>query len=377
MLKFYRTISILMAVIFLATTTATWPASGSFLRQCAALERNGGFELGQRENIYPGIDKTDLRFCKEGKFAKGRLVILNPRMTVIKQEFYHEVADYNFYQNAVTPELAEKMSRQKGRQVSFRPVPGKTVAAFLAQTKSDVKFATNTSQGHFWDANSFHIIDRKIRHKTAPGIGVEQDVVPLLNGTFYLFVIDGAKLGIRIVTMVNGVPREDISDIKEAIAGPPLVLGGKKEVRIEQAAPPLTGVQVVWDPEKVTGALSALGLDKDGNLMFMSLAGDSDVAEEISVYELADAMMLAGAQEAVLMGGSVDIQQFLKGDQPEFVVGRPHKYSSTGRFFEEHGGRPLGAILYVTLRQEEFAFSETRINIEGKFKEQKVIVQEI
>ena len=75
----------------------------------------------------------------------------------------------------------------------------------------------------------------------------------------------------------------------------------------------------------------------------------------MTIYEMADLHLHhLHAQDAILGGGSADTQQFLRGDQPQYMVApfRTRPFGQGGRA-EVEGVRGLGAIMAVLAKQEE------------------------
>eukprot|EP00656_Telonema_subtile_P029271 TRINITY_DN32428_c0_g1_i1.p1 TRINITY_DN32428_c0_g1~~TRINITY_DN32428_c0_g1_i1.p1 ORF type:complete len:305 (+),score=29.62 TRINITY_DN32428_c0_g1_i1:132-1046(+) len=101
-----------------------------------------------------------------------------------------------------------------------------------------------------------------------------------------------------------------------AVGGVPLLKGGTKVAGAIQSsnggsAQPDT---VLWVPEITVAAFTAIGLKSDGVecVLLSVFAG-------VSVFQVADLMELLGATDAVLCGGSADVQQWVAGEECELV----------------------------------------------------------
>src|SRR3989339_1544772 len=175
-----------------------------------------------------------------------------------------------------------------------------------------------------------------------------------LTGIYYFFILDNKEeSGIRMIELVKGAPQGDISRIRYAVAGPPLVLEGKDvSTLIQQKNPAINGTEFSLNPGTNTFAFSAMGKDASNNIIQLSMTGSLTEREKDELYlaDIAEVMRQMALKEAVLLGATVDVQQYVRGDETGIykegvLQGRARKGTRTGLDYERMGGRPLASII--------------------------------
>ncbi|MBM3255254.1 MAG: hypothetical protein FJZ08_03040, partial [Candidatus Omnitrophica bacterium] len=287
--------------------------------------------------VQPGLEEARVEFSSEGRSAQGRAVKINPEEIELGLWFADEAVTYDFSRNAQTEALA--MSQHK----EYRPFPGRRVEDYIEEEPGLV-FAVNGQHGNFWEANTLLVINGQLISK--PVCGIMQDVFVPLNGIFYIFILDKGQEGIRVIHLVDGKSEEDISDIRYGVAGPPLVMGGEDISDIvRQAKPATNSTEIALDPKIDTFSFSAIGRDREGRIIQLSMVGNPEAQPELFLSEIAKIMQALGVIDAILLGTSVDVQQYVEGSTEELLKGRARRGSTTGLEYEKAGGRQLGSMI--------------------------------
>jgi hypothetical protein len=322
------------------------------LRLQAALER--GFVFTDSVNVCPGVDKSDVTFRREDRFAKGWIVEIQ---LALELEVDPAMADYNFHTSASTKELAEKFGR------AHIPLPGKTIPgardSLSQEDKNRVVLIGPATQGGFWGANTVVIKDGRLIKKTAPGLYQTEVMEP--DSDFYFLILDPGKTEIRKITLINGVPQEDISDIKLAFVGPPLFYHGEDlsgQIRFPKTpdgkpAPLISGYDVNWDPQKTITSFILWGCNRKTGVIYyfpMVRTGDKPI-DGVLCTELPEAFRQYAAERGIDMNdvdlilgpGGVDVNVIL-GD--EELISTTDPRSATAKDYPP-GERPVGTRVYA------------------------------
>jgi len=291
----------------------------------------------------------------KSRFAKGRVVKFNPEKVAIEQVTVSEVIDLNFIEYSVSRNDPDVIS---GRKKLVR-LPGKTPQEFLQGIDlSNTIGVFNSVHSAFWFRSDFLIVDGKFIAKPEGAGGLFEEVYKPITAPFWVMCFDEGNIGIKQIDLIDGKLDSRGKTIKNGIAGLPLVLnvdGEAKDVSGmivgKDREPALRGGETIWkDPKNQKAAMSAVGKDKDGNIVFIHMAGDPNEHEELTFSELAGAMIELGVVEAVALGTSADVFQYLRGDGEEpGVKGKPRKDSMSGSDYGKN--RPLAACIVAKARE--------------------------
>ncbi|MBI1953371.1 MAG: hypothetical protein HYS41_04525 [Candidatus Omnitrophica bacterium] len=131
------------------------------------------------------------------------------------------------------------------------------------------------------------------------------------------------------------------SEILHAVSGMPLVLDGKDvsgqlrwSVREDGIPLKVRPNELVWNPRERAGAMSAIGVRDDGQIILLW------VTAHVTAREMARLLLEAGAVSGSLWGGSADTQQELFGTHPILKAAADLGSKQRGQI-----GRPLVAAL--------------------------------
>lgn len=256
----------------------------------------------------------------------GRTVLIHPAKTLIRQR--------------LNPQVISGSWEWKGlRRLDKNDQPGDPLMEIIDKPSAwnnlslpmgaEPIFASNSLQTNFWEPNGFLIIDGQL--VAIPG--VRQAEPP------WVFVLEAAaagKIGLRRLTLTDGIPQTN--GILQAVVGPVLVRAGKSVASRIRRYPTEGGAanadadlskgayanRTRWDPKTTHAAFSALGRTNDNQLVFLSLVGRPETGQkQASVEDVAEALIQSGAVEAVLLGGSMDVQQWAVGDgEKPGILGR-------------------------------------------------------
>ena len=93
--------------------------------------------------------------------------------------------------------------------------------------------------------------------------------------------------------------------------------------------------------------MSALGHNNKGELIFLSLAGEPNKHPESRLGDVVDVLWKLKASNAILLGASGDVQQFIRlSDQEEaWLIAKSRAGSGMAKMFPE--GRPLSNAIIV------------------------------
>ncbi len=303
------------------------------------------FKIGPRVAVGDGIGKVEMEFDSGDRAAKGRAVILDPDKVEIRQEVVPEAVEYDFGRYRVASKDKQVLEGKK----EFKKFPGRTLERFVQglDPGDNVLAVSNSLHTNFWARNAFLIIDGVVIRKPDNVVSLFEEHPTALNGKFWIFGLDKGNVGVKEVNIADGNLGPAVHAVRNGIAGLPLVMKGANiSDCIEKGRPPVSGNQQSFDdPKKEAAAMSAIGKDRDGNIIILNMAGDPNVKKEMTFHELAQAMINLSAVEAVGLGVSADVNQYLRGEKNPFLSAKPRIGSLTSLDYPE--GRPLGAFVMV------------------------------
>jgi Phosphodiester glycosidase len=226
----------------------------------------------------------------------------------------------------------------------FRPISGKTLRQIVGENGPKTFFACNGQTDGLWAANSVAVAEGRIVKRTAPGLRADR-FLPL-NGTYSFLAFDPHTPRLQDIVFSAGEPLSALK-FRNGIAGPVLVRDARRvDHLIRQTIPNAGPNQLLWDPGTRRAAMSAVGADERGNLIFVSLAGKPELENECLLGDIANLLWELRAVDAILLGVSGDTQQYVRitEDDP-WLAARSRKGSSMAQMF--HGDRPLAnAIIF-------------------------------
>ena len=318
-------------------------------------------KTGPLSQVSDGAYKRDVVFEGIDRFAKGRAIFLKPDMMRVEQTFIPEAVAYDFSKFNTASQSPEVKTGKR----TFKRFPGKTLKEALQGYgfKDRVIFASNSLQTNFWGANGFLIVEGKLIVKPKGSLGLFQEEGMSLNGKFWVFSFDEKNNGVKEINIENGTPDYIERRINNGISGLPLVSGGKNiSYLIEKGKPSLTGAQSDWDdPQNQKAAMSAVGKDSNGDIVFIHMAGDPDKQEEITFYELAEMMIHLGVVEAIALGTSADVNQYVKNDKEPYLNGNPRRGSMSA--IDYPNGRPLGAFIFIRPDNDKISLRDAEVSL--------------
>ena len=298
--------------------------------------------IGDTIDLGYGIQKTELRLAGEDVSVKGEAFIMDPEKIEIEQLFDEDVRR----RDAITAPMIS----------NSHPVVGKLIEKYVEEADDSKKIvlAFNGSQGHFWDPNSLLIIDGQLVAKQGGARGFWQQEYTPLNGKFWVLSFDRGKNKKKVfeIELKNGEVAGGLP-VKDGIAGQPLLINGKSmipKLRFN-VKPSLEGNELNWSCVDQRMAMSAIGYNKFGKLIRLTLVGDSDnkTKKEASILHLVYALKNLDVVDAVLLGTSGDVQEFYRtgpGGETEVVArASARKESIVQKRFPE--GRPLGCCITI------------------------------
>ncbi|MDX9701914.1 MAG: phosphodiester glycosidase family protein [Candidatus Auribacterota bacterium] len=238
--------------------------------------------------------------------------------------------NYNATGRAVTISQGEfrlqVVSEEAGRQVDFSKYayiplpgyiqiqrPGRTVSQMAQQETGDnlLLVAINGSNADWGAPNGFIIQDGELITKPVPGMN-QKEVKPL-EGSYSVLAFYDARpaqvtsVAIKDNKLLNG------TDIHIGIQGQAILRNGHivpsspKPELIGYAQGDEVGFGTVT---QIRASFSAIGIKADGEIVLLTMVG------ELNIPAMANLLKLAGANDAILLGGSGDAQQVVYGTQP-------------------------------------------------------------
>lgn len=385
MLKIYKTISILLTLIFLSfprSPELIAPCPYDALRPQATFERdtlNGisGFTFGEPQGICLGVNKANVTFQKEGRFTKGWIVELQPSVVECDVWVDPAMVGYDFYAWASTRKLAAETGR------TYVPLPGKTVPQFKhelpEEDRNRVILVGPATQGGFWGANTIVKKRYELIKKTARGLYQSRKVQP--EGDFYFLVLDPGKIDVRKIKMKKGAPQEDMNDINLAFVGPPLWYRGKDlsdrirlpktkdpKTKKEKKAPLRNGYHVNWPPQETITSFIIWGCNRKTGVVYyfpMVRVGSQEI-NGVTIKEMLEGFKAYAAKrnidmkdvDLILGPGGVDTNVILPDE--ELTSTEDPRSKTAGDY---PAGRPLGTIFYVLAKKEEEGLHPPRLDL--------------
>ncbi|MBD3271290.1 MAG: hypothetical protein GF384_01980, partial [Elusimicrobia bacterium] len=285
-------------------------------------------EFIKHAHLDNGLDKVRFMVRGPSLFAEGIVYRIDPDLFRIIQP----INDKSVERDMIS------------RPVNSNDLPdGWTIREYIEKydnARSVLMF--NSTQGNFWSPNTCVIHHRKA--VTKPSRGVFQKKYRPFYGTMTGICFDeGNRKACTITLRRDGIVIEP--EIRNAVIGPLLLREGVScysEIAFD-AKPALYSHQVNWS-ETRRMALSALGYDRQGLLVRVSLIG---VSQDPTVEELISVLQTLDVQDAVLLGSSADIQTY-DHYAGEFTVARANPGSMTGQLTPF--GRPLGSLIGIVPR---------------------------
>ncbi|MFA5350818.1 MAG: 6-phosphofructokinase, partial [Candidatus Omnitrophota bacterium] len=321
--------------------------------------------MGSYKEIELGFKVAGVIYENDEEFVQGQLLEINPDKVEMRIWVDMDGVNYDFSRFAVTPTMAAKDKKE------FKDFSGKTVREFAKAERP--LFAINGHQGNFWLSNTLVIINGKVISKIAQGI--RQNRWAPLTGKYNFFVLDKGNIGIKEITLANGIPTEDISSIRYALTGPVLRRNGTDEYyNIQQAISPIGNNDVTWNPNEDAFAFSTIGKDAKGRIILISMAGDPNKKAEIRLLGISLITKELGMSDAILLGTSMDVQQYAKG--VEIVEAKGRQGSDTADYFVKKGGRPLASIIFGSIVRNCSATMLTSVGLQRKYHKLKFLTPE-
>jgi len=143
-----------------------------------------------------------------------------------------------------------------------------------------------------------------------------------------------------------------VVEVGSAIGGVPLVLRGHNVTAAARGVPnarsppepwrPMEPDEVGWEPQTTTAAFSAIGCTRPTEEGLQDLIHIA-VEKQVTINELSDVLITAGVWDAVLLGGSADVQQWIDGQVTIYAASRATTTNPGNR-------RNLNAILAISPR---------------------------
>ncbi len=296
------------------------------------------------------------------RWAQGRAVVLDPQRVIIQQFVNPDVKKPAWPGSAIRTLPPEQQPGLRLADMIANPPRSWGSAPDFPGTPLSPVLAMNGLQMNFWEDAAFLVVNG-YPVSTTRGRWAEAP---------WVFVLDAEQPGLRQLPLEGGRPVAD--GIREAIPGPVLVRDShdvSAEIRQYPEGQPNPN-QVRWDPTTTHAAFSALGKTADQQLIWLALGGRDDPrgAGRASVQDVAQAMLKLGAVEAILLGGSMDVQQWLPADgATPGVLGRhiqpPHNAER----------RLNSAILvYASARQPDETFVQ---QVQGFSRTLRAMVREV
>lgn len=281
----------------------------------------------QREN--PALRSVIHIQLNGGSAATGQAVIINPYKCRISLFVDRSMLAYDFSRYAV---INPPPSNQE-----FKPAGGKILREIIAKNNR-IFFACNGQTDNMWATNSVVIAEGELFRREMPGLRSGR-FIPL-EGDYSFFVFDPQITGIREINFTNSQPLDTIN-FRNAISGPVLIRNGQRQnQRITLAVPNTKQNEVLWDPENNRAAITAVGANVRGDLIFISLAGNPELSNECLIDDIVNLFLRLNARDALLLGVSADVQQYIQLiDEDLLLAAKPRLCSSMAKQFPN--GRPL------------------------------------
>jgi hypothetical protein len=357
------------------------------------------FQVDDRGQMWPGMEVKFINFRKvntnsvtnllEARNAFGRAVIVDQEQCDIQVYPFYDLINANFGNDiakGVSPHVSMAnlgVSVQDFVEISRRE------SARNRFYESDIKrciYASNSLQTNFVLSHGFIIHDHKLicKPERYDAMGLDCDRFTPLNGLYTALVLDAQNPRIAEIRFENGRASQ-MSDLPRlAVSGPVLVKNGEnvsgkipyrpmptsrepfgldlknpKHLRILRRPPgPTERGEVNYPPPTTMTSFTAFGVREDRRIilvsMFEELRGKGIGTNlGITICEMAELLVNnLEAKQAILGGGGADTQQFLKGDQLQYMIAPVRTRSpGQGSRYEVAGARGLGAIIAVLAKR--------------------------
>ncbi|MDD4178456.1 MAG: hypothetical protein PHH14_00180 [Candidatus Margulisbacteria bacterium] len=271
--------------------------------------------------------------------AQGKAVIVDPERASVTLYHHPEAPYYDFSRFTLVDQNVTGKPPAPG--LTYKAPPGKRLVEIV---DSEVVFACCGETNGLWAPNSVIVADGEVIKREAPGIHAKEKYP--LEGKFPFFVFDEKKRGLNYLLFAAGELKEPLV-FSNGIYGPVLIRDCLEVLSpTEEAYPPIKPNQVPWAYPKIA-AIAAVGLDIRGDFIFLAMAGDPKEALECSPKDITDILMQLQTREAILLGLSADVQQYIKypNGQKSWLVGKPRPGSSMETAFPQ--GRPISNAILV------------------------------
>ncbi|MBN2356420.1 phosphodiester glycosidase family protein, partial [candidate division KSB1 bacterium] len=349
-----------------------------------------------KKQMWPGMEVKNIQFSTiaanpvtkivEARSAFGRAVIVDQTQCEIQIYPFYELINANKGRNqsiGIYSAPAGKINLGVSVQNFIEGAcPESTKGGIYEGDMKRMIYASNALQTNFVLPNGFIIRDHELicKPQIFNALGLDCDSFIPLNGLSKAFVFDAQHPHIMDIEFEDGRVIRPTSLPKLAMHGPVLVQNGEdvsKKVlyrpnpdseapysldpdnphhqsilRLPKGA--VEGCEVNYPPPTTMTSFTAFGIHQDKRIIFVSMFEElrhqgKGTNSGITLFEMADLLLNhLDAQQAILGGGSADTQQFLRGDQPQFMVApfRTRPFGQGGRA-EVEGVRGLGAIIAV------------------------------
>jgi len=320
---------------------------GSALRSRARAA--GSIALGQEEEIVEGVTTRDIEYVDEerGVAVRGNIVYFDTQTFkgALKASYVPTALYYDFSKYVVTPDLARKDWAIAAGKTHI-PFNGITVEKFVEEyedlnpgaKQEDLLAVFNGHWGNFYDPISIMMVDGELilRKANVPGLFQDDGYEPL-NGKFEVFCLDKGREGVVEIEIKDG-KLIDSKGIKNAIGGVLLVSGGVSNLKnLKYRKPAMNTDEVNWPivwtvnskgvvERQTRSAFSAIAKTRKGRVFRLFLT-TKDGGQETNIEEFINALLEAAGEgdevvEALMLGGSADMQSYRKGYGYDAAVAR-------------------------------------------------------
>ncbi|MBI1953359.1 MAG: DUF4922 domain-containing protein [Candidatus Omnitrophica bacterium] len=290
--------------------------------------------------------------------ASGQVFLVDSRQVQVVSWFNPEILDQDLPGDTLPQMLGDPA-------LSDDQLPGRHFQEIIEEGRGSAEeeqaprliYASNSFQSNFWQPLGLLIVDGRLIRKTDKKRGLFQSEYRPLDGRFTVFVLAPLeRLGLETVEIKNN--QLVTGGISHAISGPALLRNGElvadqieeaEVIKRDERGRPL-GLdwrpdRVGWNPKTTQASFSAIGIDPAGKLIFLSMFGErmGERLSGVTVHQLASLLKELGARDALLLGGSQDVNQW-DGTNLRSSPRRPQPAGGKG---VERPFRPLNAALLV------------------------------
>lgn len=321
-----------------------------------AFFKPGSVTVKRKHKIADGVITQEVSFKNfyNDRAASGRAIILEPGQAAITLWSHRGVMEYDYSKNALTSEKAAALTKKLRHKVEPKPRPGMVLAEIVEQRDDGTLLAAcNGSQQNWGFSNGFFIVNGRLITKPKGVCGIMDRKWKPLDGDYTVFCFDKKRPGLRTVTikggrLING------KDIRMGIQGAPTIKNGE----VVFPEPSRRGGKMLRQKHDEifidvshpanNAAFSAAGVDDQGRIVLLHMYGSP--GKEILAGELAYIMARKfRCREAAFMGGSADVQQWVRGDGavPKVVAKERIGTADTGKVVEGVQVRKLGQAILI------------------------------